>query len=353
MVGIITLYEVDNYGNRLQNYAVKRLLQQRGIDSTTVAMSRRTGLKHLRDIAAGCKEATKRAARGEVRRTRRFKSFSKQFTPAVRVVNRHLEDLPIDVYIIGSDQVWNPAWGIGAREDGMQFAASVDSSRKIALSPSFGVSTIPEEWRGRYGKWLGGFSRLSVREEAGRTIIKDLCGKDAELLVDPTMALSCYDWLAVSSDDFTPKDGYLFTYYLGDNQDGVKAAVRRHAESNGLRALDLMDPGSPVHQAGPAEFVSLIANSDYFVTDSFHGCVFAILFHKPFAVVRRHQKGQVEMFSRLDTLLNAFDLQDRLYLGDDLPQGRIDWGAVDMKLEERRVEFGAFLDSELKRTGLC
>lgn len=349
-IGIITLYEVDNYGNRLQNYAVARLAKLRGIESVTISMSRRIGLKHLRDVMAGYKEATKRVARGEIERTRRFKSFSRQYTPVIHLVNRPLESLSVDTFIIGSDQVWNPAWGIGAREDGMQFAASIDSSRKIALSPSFGVSAIPIEWRERYGEWLGGFSRLSVREEAGKEIIKNLSGKDAELLIDPTMALSREEWLSIASNDFTPKSNYVFTYYLGDNQDNVKMAVEHHAQAYSLELLDLMDPASLVHQAGPSDFISLIANSSYFVTDSFHGCVFAILFHKPFTVIRRQQKGQVEMFSRIETLLKAFDLQDRLYSGGELPQEEIDWDAVDIRLSKLRAVFSEFLNSELERT---
>ena len=351
-IGIITLYEVDNYGNRLQNYAVVRLVKLRGIESVTISMSRRTGLKHLRDVMASYREAAKRAARGESQRTRRFRSFSHQYTPAIHLVNRPLESLSVDAFVIGSDQVWNPSLGIGAREDGMQFASSIDASRKIALSPSFGVSTIPMEWREKYGKWLGGFSRLSVREEAGREIIKNLSGKDAVLLIDPTMALSREEWLSIASDDFTPRSNYVFTYYLGDSQDNVKTAVEHHVQANYLELLDLMDPASLVHQAGPSDFISLIANSSYFVTDSFHGCVFAILFHKPFAVIRRQQKSQVEMFSRIDTLLNAFGLQDRLYSGGELPQGEIDWNAVDVKLGKLRVVFNEFLNSELKRTGV-
>lgn len=351
-VGIITLYEVDNYGNRLQNYAIVKLLSKMDVDSVTISISRRLGIAHLRDIAADTRESIKRMMRGERKRTRRFKSFCHFYTPSVRLVSNALGKYSLDAFIIGSDQVWNPSWGIGAREDGMQFAADVPGNRKIALSPSFGIDSIPESWTERFAVWLSSFDRLSVRESVGVDIIRKLTGKSAELLLDPTMALMPDEWLHISSNDEVPHRPYLLTYYLGDNQPVLRDCVNQYSANKALSVIDVMDKRSPVHQAGPAEFISLIANADYFVTDSFHGCVFSILFHRPFAVALRRQDGQVNMFSRIETLLNTFGLEGRVWTEGPLPTAEINWDGVDAILREERIHFLSFLSSELARTGV-
>lgn len=350
--GIITLFEVDNYGNRLQNYAVVSLLKKLGVDSETIAMSRRRGISHFRDIVASTRESLKRMKRHEGKRTKRFKTFSRKYTPVRHVVKNNIQSMPFDAYVIGSDQVWNPSWGIGAREDGMQCAAGIEKGRKIALSPSFGIAELSREWQQRYANWLSDFEVLSAREDSGAEIIARLTGKRPVVLVDPTMGIDASEWLSVADDSMTPRAEYVLTYYLGDKQGDLSNAVERFADDNQYSVSNLMDLDSSVHQAGPSEFLSLIANSSYFVTDSFHGCVFAILFHKDFAVVRREQAGQVDMFSRLETLLAKFSLEDRICLNGSLPEGNIDWTLVDALLKKERQKLISYLESELRRAEL-
>ena len=210
------------------------------------------------------------------------------------------------MFFAGSDQIWNYHFSSNRFED--YFLRFAEDRKKAAISGSFGVESIPEEWKQTYIDGLSSFAHLSVREEAGQRIIKDLLGRKAPVLIDPTMALTKAEWKAVSRkprvDTSKP---YVLKYYLGDDDD----TIDRWAAENGYAVYPLLDPNRPeLYSAGPGEFISLIENAALVCSDSFHCCVFSILFQRPFAVYSRRGTANY-MTSRLDTLLGTFGLEDR------------------------------------------
>jgi hypothetical protein len=172
------------------------------------------------------------------------------------------------------------------------------------------VESIPEEWKQTYVDGLSGFAHISVREDAGAKIIKDLIGRDVPVLVDPVMLLSKEDWLKVAKKPrVDTKKPYILKYYLGDEAEEEK--LDHWARANGYEVYELLNDKKPeLYSAGPGEFISLIANAALVASDSFHCIAFSIIFRKPFVVYARRGSGDY-MTSRLDTLLGKFGLQNR------------------------------------------
>lgn len=154
--------------------------------------------------------------------------------------------------------------------------------------------------------------KLSVREEAGAKIIKDLTGRDAEVLVDPTMMLTREKWLSIAKEaPNKPKGKYLLTYFLGGVPSKYKRQIKNIAERNNLEIINLADiRDKETYITGPSEFIDYINSCSILCTDFFHGTVFSILMEKPFIVFERMGTSS-SMFSRINTLLDKFDLNSR------------------------------------------
>ncbi len=186
---------------------------------------------------------------------------------------------------------------------------------RVAYAASFGVSKIPNEYRGLYKKWLSEMHRISVREEAGAKIVKELTGRDAVVLVDPTMMLSKEKWISLGkSADAKPAEKYLLTYFLGQKTKATKLKIKEIANAYGLTIVNLADNKDPKRYiADPAEFIDYINSASLVCTDSFHGVVFSILMETPFIAFKRYELGGTapSIYSRIDTLLRTFRFEDR------------------------------------------
>lgn len=322
-IGIITIPDCTNYGNRLQNYAVSHVLQTRfGCETVSLAAYQEKPFENGNYVLwlknkiakAMCvfpEAAEKRFGNG-ITRWRNFYSWTQQNIPTKNYYE-HLS-LPerlneqYDMFFAGSDQIWNYKFP-GTKYDDY-FLRFAEDKKKAAISGSFGVEEIPEEWRQTYIEGLSGFAHLSVREDAGARIIKDLIGRDVPVLIDPVMLLSQQEWLNVSRKPRVDvSKPYILKYYLGDEAEAEK--IDCWAKANGCEVYELLNDKIPeLYSAGPGEFISLIANAALVASDSFHCIAFSIIFRKPFVVYARRGSGNY-MTSRLDTLLRKFGFQDR------------------------------------------
>ena len=194
------------------------------------------------------------------------------------------------------------------------------------------MEEIPEEWRQTYIDGLSGFAHLSVREEAGARIIKNLLDRDVPTLVDPVMLLSQEEWLKVAKEPrVDTSKPYILKYYLGDEAEEEK--IDQWAKENGYEVYELLNDKIPeLYSAGPGEFISLIANTALVASDSFHCIAFAIIFRKPFVVYARRGSGNY-MTSRLDTLLGKFGFMGRWkHLLEPKDYLECDYSGVDERL---------------------
>ncbi|WP_286312148.1 polysaccharide pyruvyl transferase family protein [Romboutsia ilealis] len=321
-IGISTIIDNTNYGNRLQNYASKKVLLNMELNPETLNPifedKYKFYSKHLiKRIIVNLANILNFKNEEIIQRLRviRFESFTNKFVPNKKFFINDLNDLSnmvkdFDYFITGSDQVWNYNFRPNLDIDFLQF---VEKDKRVAYAPSFGVSEIPNQYKEEYTKYLNEMSYLSVREHAGQKIIKDLTGRDSEVLIDPTMMLDKEEWLKVTSKPkCMPKKKYLLTYVLGNQTEEFKAFVSKLAKEKNLEILNLLDPlNKDIHCVDPGEFVYLINESDVVITDSFHGAVFSILMQTPFVIFERQDK-EVSMNSRIDTLVSTFKMESRL-----------------------------------------
>ena len=316
---IITIYDpIPNYGNRLQNYAVQETLRKLGAEATTLSfeasiLSPKNRLKHILRLMRGSYGRGDKEDWKEYRlKVSAFEQFNREYIKTKNI--KRIGDIQdADYFVVGSDQVWNPTWySSHPLKKDLFLLTFTEPAKKVCFSPSFGIGELPEEWKPWFRQHLAAFSSLSVRERAGAKIIKELTGKTAEVLIDPTLMLEPEEWRNISKrpcrnvDTDTP---YVLTYFLGDLSRQARMDLDRILAGKKKRVLSLMDRGKPeLYVLGPGQFIYLLDHADLVLTDSFHGCVFSFLFGKPFLVYPREGLG-IDMMSRIDTFLDTFDLK--------------------------------------------
>jgi len=335
-IGIHTIIDYVNYGNRLQNYAAQEILKSLGYEVESVinyptkpiekglafTLKRIVNALKLNPVTLIQKawekvsdrkkkslyEACQRA------KAKSFKAFSDKyivesdFTLRLNNIPENLNER-YDFVVVGSDQIWNPNIRYGSPLD---FLSYVSPEKRIALAPSFGVSIIPEEFRERYANFLNDMAFLSVREEKGAELIQNLCGRKAEVLVDPTLVLKSEDWLKIATPAKNkPAKKYLLTYFIGAVSNNRLEVLKNMAKTNNLE-LVMMNSlhDTDRYAADPAEFLDYIRSASLVCTDSFHCIIFSMHFQSPFVVFDREGKS-APMGSRIDTLLGKFKFEGR------------------------------------------
>lgn len=322
-IGIVTIPDITNYGNRLQNYAVSYVLQARfGCEAMSLASRNEKPFENgdyalwvknliARQLCVFPRFAEKRFG-PNMTRWANFYSWSKRYIPTKDFYGHPCLPASLnsqyDVFLAGSDQIWNYRFPSTKFDD--YFLKFAEDRKKAAISGSFGVESIPDEWKQTYIDGLAGFAHISVREDAGAKIVKKLIGRDVPVLIDPVMLLGREEWLKVAKkprvDTSKP---YILKYYLGDEAEEEK--IDNWAKENGYEVYELLNDKIPeLYSAGPGEFISLIANAALVVSDSFHCIAFSIIFRKPFVVYARIGTENY-MTSRLDTLLSKFGFENR------------------------------------------
>lgn len=378
--GIITLVG-NNYGNRLQNYAVQELLKEYG-DVYTVKQEKKVGkgvrkskfsklnpfyireainsrllnIYYIRNNKKGTISKTSYFLkhRNDIKnalnkRNLTFKKFDEQYIQyepeLLHLTGDDTEQwvLDYDAWVCGSDQIWNPTYPTATRNAFLQFASQ---ERRIALSASIGLSDVndmPEE----YKQWLDEIPYISVRENAAANIVKQLTGKDSNVFLDPTMILPKEKWevMAEQAENNLPKK-YALGYFLGIKEKSYDKYISDQLKQRQLPSVELLNGEYTQYLSlAPDSVVDAIRNAEVVYTDSFHGAVFSILFHKQFVVFTRKEAGK-SMNSRLETLLSKFHLEDRIYTGSNHDQllKEIDYSHVDEIIKNEQLKVKQFLD---------
>ncbi len=346
-VGIITINDNNNYGNRLQNYAVQEVLKKINVEPITLKNEPATNTKNkylLRKI----KSFFNRGSYSKIiERKECFEDFNKNINFSSKKITPYSKLNEYDYFVVGSDQVWNPNFGRLRDVDLLEFA---ESRKKISFSASFGVSKLSEEYNSKLKKDLKDFKAISVREDAGKEIIEEIVGrKDVQVLVDPTMLLTPNEWDKIAKKPKQLKSNrYILNYFLGELSEERKKEIERIAKENNCEIINILDRNSPFHQTGPGEFVYLEKNAFLVCTDSFHSCVFAILYDRPFIVFDR-EDSYVKMNSRLDTLLKKFNLKDRWYKNKIMKeQLKANYEEAFNILEDERRKSKKFLENAIE-----
>lgn len=349
-VAIVTIIS-KNYGNRLQNYALQEVLKQMGVDVETIPMragkqSIKSDFKYLIKTLINCV--------GAYYPNVTWERFDKNITWGPYPVNgcENLLEKRYEYFIAGSDQIWNPVFECNSDREFLVFTTA---EKKIAYAASIGLDELPNNEIDRYRKYISAFRAVSVREKSAANIIENLGCPRPKVVLDPTMLLSEEEWkVVIKQSNIKIKERYVVSYFLGIRTAEFDSYINQKATEMGVKLIDIMKlPSNIKDKIGPAEFISLLYNSEEIFTDSFHGTVFSILFHKPFVVFERpYEEGYGKMSSRLDTLLETFDLNEQRVNSKeklDMIKPEYYYLKVDNILKEKRKESIDFLKSTLNK----
>lgn len=328
-VGIVTINDYTNFGNRLQNLALEKILIQFGIEVQTIRVYRNipeiikknslkkekiVGLTFSNIISKLIQIYNFKKYRGQyLKREEIFRVFSDRYLHESEYeIGRTVEYKEIidefQCLIVGSDQVWNPNYD---DEKHLFFLPEV-KTKKISFAASFGITFSDKEINSKYIEYLKDFFAISVREEYAAEYLK---GQriDAVCLADPTIILGVKKWEEILVNQPQIKEKYILVYFLGKMNTSAKRYLKQVASNNNFKIIDIMNPKSRIFSnTDPLRFIQLIKDAALVYTDSFHACVFSILFKTPFIVCDRNTNSQ-QLSSRIDTLLKCFNLEERKF----------------------------------------
>lgn len=352
-IGVVTIYDNGNLGNRLQNYALQKKLNEYGKVVTIKNQKTCSGINKLlthifeyvfiNHLFRRCKrENLLRFTQKYIFTNNKCYCFDK---------DHFLLDKKdkFEYYCAGSDQIWNPNFG---RTGMFNYLGFAEREQTFSYAASFGVEEIPEEHKEAVRKGLQHIKHISVREDAGKRIVEELTGRtDVEVLVDPTMLLTTQEWDKILR---APKaklpEKYILTYFLGPVSTERRAAIQQKADQMGCQIIEVMDKNSPFYAIGPDMFVYLIKHAQMVCTDSFHGSVFSFLYQRRLAVFDREGFGN-NMGSRIDTLAAKFHLEHCRVKGNVLPgwDDEPDYTEGYKELETEREKSRAFLNTVFEK----
>lgn len=395
-VAITTMTGGANYGNALQNYAVLKLVERCGYDAETLRITTvkgypddipeqnsvleklnpryvRTWIRGRVNSSIGAKNDNdftptsikrekknaykwREASRIKQERFTEFQNDVLKYTDfAISNIDFNQEKLEqYSTFVTGSDQVWNPHYHTNSMVEFLQMAPR---EKRIAFAPSFGVAEIPECRKKDYAEWLREIPYLSVREVEGAEIIKDLTGRDAKVLLDPTFGLTKEEWLSFAHrpEGFKSlSESYVFCYFLGNRTAAYTKYIEQYARQHACRVVDVWDIAQFDNYAySPQEFVWLLANARAVFTDSFHGCAFSINLQKPFVVFDRAGDGCITQSSRITTVLGKTGLENRKF--EILPVEEVDnilFEKATITVEQERNKLLNYLQESLEAVAI-
>lgn len=261
-----------------------------------------------------------------------------------------------DAFIVGSDQIWRPRYCYSLRHAFLDFTQGINTKR-IAYAASFGIDTneFTEEQISLCKPLAQKFDYISTREDSGIKLCKDLFDVPAVQMIDPTLLLAKGDYVNLIQGTSTPASNGNLLVYILDEKPETESQLTSLAKQKNLtpfRANSKVEqydaPISERIQPPVEHWLRGFQDAEFVITDSFHACVFSILFHKPFICIGNKDRGM----SRFTSLLRMFHLEDRLVSSlEDFTDTPINWEEVDAILTTKRAEAMEFLTTALNPMG--
>lgn len=378
-VGVFTLPLHVNYGGNIQAYALMTVLRSLGHEAylinrqknrvgsieNLIGIIRRTISKYIlrrKGIIVFVEEKKKREYPIIASYAIQFiNSYLNPKTKAFHSTQELAEGIGayhFDAIVVGSDQVWRPRYAPNIEDYFLGFLPAGSSCRRIAYAASFGTSNweYSEQEQASCKTGLQQFDAVSVREDSAVELCRSKFDVQAQHVLDPTMLVDLDSYVSVSKDSalLNAANNDLLVYILDMDSD-KRAAVSTIQDKFGYRDFYVNNKheGSDmdVHDRIYPPIEDWLAGfriAKYVITDSFHACVFAILFNKPFIVYANKQRG----LTRFESLLTMFGLTDRMIFSSDmlsleLLERPIHWDAVNSILTERRKTSLEFLKQSL------
>ncbi len=366
-VGVITMHKVINYGSVLQAYATQEIVRKLGYECELIDYDFPNSWQFSRGVPEH-----KLSLKSKISKLLHLRKAYDKEPKLKRFIHTHLlmsreytsvddlqNDPPLyDIYMTGSDQVWN--YNFTKSDPSFLLSFAPADRPKIAFSSSFAVDSIPLELRAEMKERLSAYSSISVREKRGQAIIKDLIGRDVPLTLDPTLVLDRDDWDKLIKAPRS-KEKYIFLYmldYAYNPAPYIYKLVKHFQESEGLMVYSNVEmPKSlgihyrSVAGAGIEEFIQLVRDSSLVVTSSFHGVSFSVNFGVPLlAVVPQDARSD----TRLTSILEKLGLNDSIIKintpFENIKGGRYDEAREQLSLSKLRNESTDYLRKALDAT---
>lgn len=333
-IAILTFTACDNYGQRLQNYALQELLSKNENDVQTI-LQNEGSITFNRLVKLSIKLIIGREKNWKkLKRQIKFYLFDRKyikytkmqntFHPSSRIADKY------DRFVSGSDQIWAP---VPARLD-MYMQSTIPTEKKYSYAASIATYDIPENLKERYREYLSDFELLSVRENRSQELLEDiLVDKDIRVDLDPTLLLTKQYWERIEKKPkWIEKRKYILAYNLDSS---LPSELCDLADEHGLCIVSLLDENSEAYTTDPSEFIYLIHNAELVYTDSYHGTIFAILFEKQFIHATRQQNTvSHSMNSRFDTLFDKLGINSQNVSTIGLKN--VDYANINQKLDAER-----------------
>ena len=303
------MHKVQNFGSALQAYALRRYISRLRHNAELIDYIFPNGSRKQRlTLKQWLLYSVKKMVLGRWLAERRFKDFYKKHFVCTKEQFDSPEALMLtkfdyDLLLTGSDQVWNPHHVKDDYSFFLPFAP--EGTKKASYASSFSQASIPEDVKPVFKRFLNDYSAISVREKSGIDIVKDLTGRDAEMVCDPTLLLAKEDWeKVIKNHTRLIRRQYILAYILTYAYDPypeidkiidkVQQTLGLHVVKIGgrLRVKDFTRKNSTlIETAGPLEFLNLVRNASFIITTSFHGTAFALNFGIPFYSVVNGKTG--------------------------------------------------------------
>ncbi len=311
-IGILTFHEADSYGAVLQAYALQQTLGKLGADSEFVQITMPKTEASQPTLSGAAAIFARRMQAESKKREALFSAFRQEYmsiSPEYRPADPIDEDY--DCFIAGSDQIWNfRIPGADAR----YFLPFAKPEKRYSYAASFGADALPEKARAWTAEQLSHFRSISVREDSGCKIVKELTGREAQVCLDPTLLPSREDWQALVQQKASEPYALLFLLKYDENlAEKAKAeAQKRGVQLRIVTAAFMPQLGmEPWNTTGVIDWLSAISNACCVFTNSFHGMVFSMIFGRSFHVQRL--TGELSSRNgRLEELLDFLQLSRAL-----------------------------------------
>lgn len=353
-IAAITCHDVYNYGASLQAYALQEYCRKLGHDYTIIDYKPPYLSNHYKlDIVAN-PEFDRPVLRQlyllaklpgrlySLRRKRLFDSFRTRY---LRLTDRRYASsaeirseiekglMNYGLYIAGSDQIWNTFFRNG-HDEAFYLDFVGDSGRKISYAASFATDRIYNGAEDFVKRGLSNFDAISVRESSALKLLSTLGFNDATLVCDPVFLLNEADWQILANDAVFSQKRYILVYDCEKSPALRQIATELRRKTN-LPIYSISDTygryaDKDFSNSGPLQFVSMIANAGYVVTNSFHALAFSMIFKKDFFIINRTES----INTRMRDFLDYVGLSCRLITAcEDISDRRIDFGQAQIKME--------------------
>ena len=368
---LTTVFSGYNYGSSLQALAGKTILKELGYDCQLVAMKslvkgRDIRLKKLLTILV--RSLMLRGKNGSKSLSIYQNSYNKTMigdsaSLFIRFSDEYLQPNYLSwdgmkkaakeavACFAGSDQIWNSST---MYVDPMYYLRFAPAEKRVALAPSFGRDFVADYNKEKIGKWISEFAYLSVREDSGVKLIKEMTGREAIQLVDPTLMVDGETWKNILGID-DKESNYILAYFLDKPSELARKAITelRAALKYEVIAIpyqfDDMSYCDKMVSSGTIEFLDLINNAKCVLTDSFHGTAFSINLHTPFYAFSRAYGTAHSQNSRVESILKKVKMQARFEPKDVLVQyDQIDFAYSESVLIEERKNAREYISNALK-----